>query len=137
MLEWIKTDKYNQEAKLYELISEEVMDTHVKKMLDEILTEYDNVVSKESHDIGNCKLIKHDIILNDERPIKCKQSPRSAKENEWIKGQIDEMLKNGVIELSTSPYAFNIVIVEKKDGAGEGMDRMCINYAPLNEVTEK
>ncbi len=47
------------------------------------------------------------------------------------------MLKNGVIEFSTSPYAFNIVIVRKKDGAGEGMDRMCINYAPLNEVTEK
>src|SRR6266542_2692078 len=47
------------------------------------------------------------------------------------------MLKNGVIEPSTSPYVFNIVIVRKKDGAGEGMDRMCINYAPLNKVTEK
>src|SRR6266498_5593238 len=47
------------------------------------------------------------------------------------------MLKNGVIKPSTNPYAFNIVIVGKKDGAGEGMNRMCINYAPLNEVTEK
>ena len=133
----METDKYNQEAKLYELIGEEVMDTYVKEMLDEILNEYDDVVSKEPHDIGNCKLVKHDIRLIDERPIKHKQSSRSAKENEWIKGQIDEMLKNGVIEPSTSPYAFNIVIVEKKDGAGEGMDRMCLNYAPLNKVTEK
>ena len=47
------------------------------------------------------------------------------------------MLKNGVIEPSTSPYVFNIIIVGKKDEAGEGMDRMCINYAPFNEVTEK
>jgi len=47
------------------------------------------------------------------------------------------MLKNGVIESSTSLYAFNIVIVGKKDGAGKGIDRMCINYAPLNKVTEK
>ena len=47
------------------------------------------------------------------------------------------MLKNGVIEFSTSFYAFNIIIVGKKDGADEGMDRMYINYAPLNEVTEK
>src|SRR6266540_3385246 len=137
LLKWIENDKYNQEAKLYELIDEEVMDTHVKEMLDEILNEYDDVVSKGPHDIGNCTQVKHDIRLNDERPIKRKQSPRSAKENEWIKGQIDEMLKNGVIEPSTSPYAFNIVIVGKKDGAGKGMDRMCINYAPLNEVTEK
>src|SRR6266542_7041000 len=51
--------------------------------------------------------------------------------------QINEMLKNVVIESSTSPYAFNIVIVGKKDGAGEGIDRMYINYAPFNEVTEK
>ncbi len=82
-------------------------------MLDEILNEYDDVVSKGPHDIENCKLIKHDIRLNDERPIKRKQSFRSAKENEWIKGQIDEMLKNEVIEPSTSSYAFNIVIVRK------------------------
>ena len=70
------------------------MDNHVKEMLDKILNEYDDVVSKGSHDIGNCTQVKHDIRLNDERPIKRKQSPRSAKENEWIKGQIDEMLKN-------------------------------------------
>ncbi len=82
LLEWMEADKYNQETKLYELIGEEVMNTHVKEMLDEILNEYDDVVSKGPHDIGNCKLVKHDIRLNDERPIKWKQSPRSAKENE-------------------------------------------------------
>ncbi len=137
LLEWMENNKYNQKAKLYKLIGEEVMDTHVKEMLDEILSEYNDIVSKGPHDIGNCKLVKHDIRLNDERPIKRKQSSRSAKENEWIKGQIDEMLKNRVIEPSTSSYAFNIIIVRKKDGADEGMDRICINYAPLNEVTEK
>ncbi len=70
MLEWMETDGYNQEAKLYELISEEVMNSHVKEMLDEILVEYDDVISKGSHNIGNCKLVKHNIRLNDERPIK-------------------------------------------------------------------
>ncbi len=47
------------------------------------------------------------------------------------------MLKNEVIEPSTSPYTFNIVIVRKKNGAGKGMDRMCINYTPLNKVIKK
>jgi len=82
MLEWMENNKYNQEAKLYELIGEEVIDTHVKEILNEILNEYDDVVSKGSYNIGNCKLIKHDIRLNDEKPIKQKQSSRSAKENE-------------------------------------------------------
>ncbi len=70
MFEWMENDKYNQEAKLYELINEEVIDTYIKEMLNEILNEYDDVVSKGSHDIGNCKLVKHDIRLTDERPIK-------------------------------------------------------------------
>ena len=113
------------------------MDTYIKEMLDEILNEYDDIVSKEPHDISNCKLVKHNIRLNDERPIKCKQSPRSVKKNKWIKGQIDKILKNEVIEPSTSPYAFNIVIVRKKNGAGKEMNRMYLNYTLLNEITEK
>ena len=45
------------------------------------------------------------------------------------------MLQNGVIEESSSLYAFNIIVVGKKDSAGEGMDRLYINYAPLNKCT--
>ncbi len=47
------------------------------------------------------------------------------------------MLKNGIIKPFTSFYTFNIVIVRKKNGADEKMDRICINYASLNEVTKK
>ncbi len=66
----MENDKYNQEAKLYELIGEEVINIHIKEMLDKILNKYDDVVLKRPHDIGNCKLVKHDIRLNDKRPIK-------------------------------------------------------------------
>ncbi len=54
-------------------------------MLDEILTKYDDIVSKGSHDIENCKLIKHNIRLNDKISIKYKQSFRSTEKNKWIK----------------------------------------------------
>ncbi len=42
---------------------------------------------------------------------------------------------NRVIEESSSPYAFNIVIVRKKDKVEEGMNRLCINYASFNKLT--
>ena len=45
------------------------------------------------------------------------------------------MLKNGVIEELNSPYIFNVVVVEKKDGVGEGIDRLCVNYGLLNKIT--
>ena len=47
------------------------------------------------------------------------------------------MLKNGVIELSISPYTFNIIIVGKKDGVGKEIDQIYINYVSLNEVIKK
>ena len=72
MLEQLEYNKYNKKAKFYELIDKEVIDTHVKEILDEILNKYDDIVFKESHNIENCKLVKYDIKLNDERPIKHK-----------------------------------------------------------------
>jgi|SRR6266498_914501 len=47
------------------------------------------------------------------------------------------MLKNKVIKPSINSYTFNIVIVGKKDEVDEEIDRMCINFASLNEVIEK
>ena len=45
------------------------------------------------------------------------------------------MLQNGIIEESSSPYTFNVVVIGKKDGTEESIDRLCINYALLNKLT--
>ncbi len=39
------------------------------------------------------------------------------------------------MEESSSPYAFNVVVVKKKDRVEEGIDKLCINYVPLNKLT--
>jgi hypothetical protein len=50
-----------------------------------------------------------------------------------LKKQIDELLEEGYIRPSTSPWAAPMLFVEKKDG----MKRMCIDYRALNEVIVK
>ena len=45
------------------------------------------------------------------------------------------MLENGVIKKSNSPYIVNVVVVGKKDGEGQGIDRLCINFALFNKKT--
>jgi hypothetical protein len=50
-----------------------------------------------------------------------------------LKKQIDELLENGYIITSTSPWVAPVLFVEKK----EGTKRMCIDYRSLNEVTIK
>ena len=47
------------------------------------------------------------------------------------------MLENSIIEESNSSYAFNIIVIEKKDKAEEGMDRLCINYELLNKTRKR
>src|ERR1044072_8054579 len=53
--------------------------------IDEILNEYQDIVSKGDHDIRNCNLIEHAIRLTDNIPTTYRLRQRSPKENKWIK----------------------------------------------------
>ncbi|WVZ80995.1 hypothetical protein U9M48_028423 [Paspalum notatum var. saurae] len=55
-------------------------------------------------------------------------------EQEEVKKNIDELLAKGYIRPSSSPWAFPVLIVEKKD---TNEKRMCVDYRALNEVTIK
>jgi hypothetical protein len=66
-------------------------------------------------------------------PIKKNAYRTSPKENEFIKSEIDEMLKQDLIKPSTSPWSFPVVVVKKKNGKF----RLCVNYKALNDVTKK
>ncbi len=72
LIEWIEQDKYRKEVKLYELIGKKVMEIHIKKILNKILVEYDDIISKGSYNIENCKLVKYNIRLINKRLIKYK-----------------------------------------------------------------
>ncbi len=110
-------------------------ETEVEQTLKIILEEYDDVISRGAYNIRNCWTIEHAIKLLDKIPVVGKQGHRSPREHEWIEEQVQIMLQNGVIEESSSLYAFNVVVVGKKDDAGEEMNRLCINYTPLNKRT--
>jgi hypothetical protein len=47
--------------------------------------------------------------------------------------RFDNLLAKGYIHCSFSPWAFPVLLVEKKDG----VKRMCVNYRDLNAVTIK
>ncbi|WVZ84489.1 hypothetical protein U9M48_031518 [Paspalum notatum var. saurae] len=66
-------------------------------------------------------------------PIAKRQYRVAPKEQELIKENIDELLGKGFIRPSSSPWAFPVLFVDKKDGTR----RMCVDYRALNDVTIK
>lgn len=68
--------------------------------------------------------IEHHIRLKDKTPIKQRYRPRNLAMQTIINEEVNEMLKQRVIESSHSSWSSPIVIVKKKDGK----HRFCIDF---------
>ncbi|UYV63838.1 K02A2.6-like [Cordylochernes scorpioides] len=80
-----------------------------QERLKQILAKYTDLFSWR---LGRTNLAKHQIHTEDAKPIKHKPYRVSAKERTIIKDQIDEMLEEGIIRQSSSPWKLNEVTMK-------------------------
>lgn len=73
------------------------------------------------------------IILKHEQPITFRPRRLSYSEQRDLRVIIDELLTEGIIRESNSPYSSPIVLVRKKSGGY----RLCVDYRELNKITIK
>ena len=76
-------------------------------------------------------VVNHEIRLKNPQPFR--EAPRrySEEKRQYIDTQVREMLRDGIIEHTTSPFSSAVVITGKKDGDY----RFCVDYRRLNEQT--
>jgi transposase InsO family protein len=98
-----------------------------------LFTDYQNVFSLHSNDLGHTTLVEHRINTTDDVPIV--HPDRRVPHNiiPEVKKVMQNWMKAGVIEASNSPYASQMVIIRKKSGD----IRVCIDYRMLNRKTIK
>ena len=82
--------------------------------------------------LGHTHVIVHDIDTGASSLIR--QHPRCLPYHHRaeVEKQVRDMLAQGVIQPSTSPWSSPIVLLKKKDGSY----RFCIDYRKLNSVTK-
>jgi hypothetical protein len=77
--------------------------------------------------------VKHTIDTGTAKPVNKPPHRTSPAERQIIRDMTNEMLANGVIESSSSPWASPVVLVIKKDGK----QRFCIDFRKLNAITTR
>ena len=92
-----------------------------------LIEQYQDVLTSV---LGRTDLIQHDIKLSTSEPIRSKGYPVPFKAHDVMDSEIKEMLEQGVIEKSASPYSSQVVLEPKKDGSV----RFCIDFRKLNKV---
>lgn len=100
--------------------------------LKNLLEEFNDVFALDPMEVGQTDLVQHHINTGEHAPVK--QPPRRIpfSMRAKVEALVEEMLGNGIIEHSTSPWASPIVLVAKQDGS----TRFCVDYRRLNAITK-
>ena len=96
-----------------------------------LLLKWKSAFSTHDLDLGLTDKVTHRIRLKDDVPFKEKPRPIPPSMFEEVRAHLKEMETLGVIRRSQSPYASNVIIVRKKNGAL----RFCLDMRMLNTKT--
>ena len=91
-----------------------------------------DIFAKDSSELTEAKLHKHVIHTTTEKPVSRPPYRQTPKMREETERQTKEMLANGIIRESDTPWHSPIVLVRKRNGEY----RFAIDYRELNKITE-
>ena len=100
-----------------------------REAFENLCSEFEDIFSRGSADLGKTPLLKMDIPTRDSPPITQRPYTLALKHVQWVQEEIEILEKVGIIAKSVSPWASPIVIVPKKTAPGEPPRRcMCVDY---------
>ena len=101
--------------------------------LGELLENYKDVFYDGARGLTEAHGLPPMQIITDGPPIYQRPYRAALTKRHVIDESVDEMLADGVIEPSISPWASPVTLVPKRDGTW----RFCVDYRKLNDITTK
>lgn len=118
-LKKIRTDHMNEEE---------------KREINRLCYLYRDIFYSENIPLTFTHAVKHELRLTDATPIFVRSYRQAPQQRDEIKRQIDNLLRQGIIRESVSPWSCPVHIVPKKpDASGKVKWRLVIDYRRLND----
>lgn len=96
-----------------------------------VLMEFDDIF-QEPTELPPRHACDHTIpLIPEAQPVNMRPYRHKPEHKNEIERQIAELLRQGVIQRSSSPFSSPVILVKKKDGSW----RLCIDYRHLNFMT--
>lgn len=115
------------------MVSTDSVQVALPPEIDALLTEFQSVFD-EPQGLPPSRVFDHSIpLLPGAKPVNLRPYRYNPAQKDEIEKQVHEMLQQGVIQPSASPFSSPVLLVLKKDGTW----RFCIDYHHLNAITVK
>lgn len=89
-----------------------------KSILKNFLLQSNDIFAKDSFDVGRVTKYHARVLLSEDRFIAKRPYRCSPEDQAEIERQVSELLKNGIIQESSSPFAAPVTMQYKKTGEG-------------------
>ena len=104
-----------------------------KSRLETVLRKNIAVFAENPKRTPTTQLAQHRIDTGSALPVAAAPYRVSPAQLAVIDTQVQDMLENGMIRPSSSPYSSPVLLVKKADGT----DRFCVDFRKLNAITKK
>ena len=131
-----KEIKENRLAQIIELLRLEHLNEQEKENVIKLIKNSQDQFHVPGEKLTATPVLQHRIITTDDQPINTRQYRFPQLHKEEINKQVEELLENGIVKHSQSPYNTPVWIVPKKeDSKGNKRWRMVLDFRALNNKT--
>ena len=111
------------------------LDDAKRAKINDLMSRYEDIFARSKFDVGRVKDHEAHIQLSEYRYVAKKPYRCSLPDQEEIERQVGELLKAGLIEESSSPFAAPVSMAYKKNASGSReKNRMVIDLRELNKL---
>lgn len=128
-----KNKKVDQYERLLKELNINISDKKAKQSILKICEEYADCFHLDGDTLTVNNFYKQKISMADNNPVYIKNYRLPQAQQNEINEQVDELLKNNIIETSVSPFNSPLLVVPKKDSQGEKKWRLVVDFRQLNK----